>query len=220
MERPASRRPALHLMLVGASEMEHIERARCAPECCGPEQIPKVDDARPTRCPSCCCPARVKGRIVLQGHGMRTRLVVVLAALGGHRRELVECWVRRYRCVKCRAVANVLPRGVLPRYLYSVGAIVVAMLLVTSPPVGKGLSDAGAHERQGMLGFRTWGATSPYRWTSLRRWGEVARKWWPGLALSGVSGLLTGLMTRAGSDDAEAIIKEAINAHVCCGAAP
>lgn len=41
--------------------------------------------------------------------------------------------------------------GVLPRFLYSVAAIVLALLFVADPPLGDGLSDAAAYARQGLF---------------------------------------------------------------------
>ncbi len=44
----------------------------------------------------------------------------------------------------CRAVLTVLPVGGLPRYLYSVPAILGAFLLVAPAPLGEGQTDAEA----------------------------------------------------------------------------
>src|SRR5690606_18656122 len=143
----------------------------------------EVDDVRPARCDRCATPARSGGRITLQGHGIRQREVVVTPAIDGARPVLEECWVRRYRCTACRAVATVLPHGVLPRFLYSALAIVTAFLLTAASPIGEGLSDAEAYDRQGMNPSRRWTKPNIYRWRSLDRWATRISDWWPGIGI-------------------------------------
>ena len=91
------------------------------------EAIPDVDLVRPLRCVRCLCPGKAPGKVYLHGHGKRERSVVVAPALDGDEVELLECWVRRYRCQQCGAVITVLPKGVLPRYLYSAATIVMVV---------------------------------------------------------------------------------------------
>ena len=134
----------LHLVL----GMEHqppmpIEWSDFDPHQWRGEALPDVDLVRPAACPTCLTAAKSGGRVILQGHGKRQREVVVPAVIDEEDEvELLECWVRRYRCTLCRAVVTVLPKGVLPRYLYSAAAMVMAFLLVADRPVGEGLSDA------------------------------------------------------------------------------
>ncbi len=148
---------------------------------------------------------------------MRTRQVVVPPALDG-RPGLVECWCRRYRCTECGAAQTVLPVGVIPRYLYSAFAVVVAFTLIAAPAVGHGLTDALAYKRQGMNRVRRWHRGVDWRWSSLGRWAAQIRTWWPDLPDT-VEGLLIGLRQRAGSTDPPALLAAAAASHVRWGAA-
>ncbi len=183
------------------------------------DERPDVDDVRPVRCRRCRCPARHGARIVVHGHGVRFRLVVVWPTADGERPKLGECWQRRYRCTACLAVMVVLPRGVMPRYLYSAGAIVVAWLLTAEPPVGEGSSDAEAYERQGMYRQTRWTDAQPYRWRSLDRWAALAGAWWPSLADGGLHALLVGLWERSRTGERQEVITAALDAHVWWGSA-
>lgn len=190
-------------------------------ESVAPEAIPDVDDVRPTRCPCCGTPSRRGRRVVLQGHGRRTRLVVVTAAVGDEDDgvQVVECWQRRYRCKACHGVSVILPKGVLPRFLYCVAAIVFGFFLVEDPPVGEGLSQAEAYDRQGMLrdvtsrAFRDPG----YRWRSLQRWAARARQWWTDWTGETLSGLLLLFVERAGGQSRAAAVEVAVDSHVRWG---
>lgn len=191
------------------------------------EQIPAVDDVRPKRCTKCGQPARRGKRVVLHGHGVRTRMVVVapvlllFAAAGGDPAQVLECWERRYRCTDCGAILVVLPDGVMPRYLYSAAAIVAAFFLVARQPVGEGLSQAEAYDRQGMLR----GATSRefgdpgYQWRSLGRWAAGARRWWTGWSGTSISGLLVLLRERSGGKEWSEMVRTAVKTHVRWGCA-
>ena len=143
--------------------------------------------------------------------------MVIPPALVG-RPDLVECWCRRYRCTECKAVTTVLPLGVLPRYLYSAFAIVVAFTLVAAEPVGRGLTDALAYERQGMNRVRSWRRGVDWRWRSIGRWSAQIAAWWPDLP-STVEGLLLALEVRSGSRDPPALLAAAAGSHVRWGAA-
>ena len=143
---------------------------------------------------------------------MRIRGLVVSPALDG-RPVLAECWCRRYRCTACGAVSTVLPVGVMPRYLYSAFAIVVAFTLVTAQPIGRGLTDALAYNRQGMNTARRWHRGVDWRWRSLGRWAGRIQDWWPGLPTT-VDALLAGLIRRAGSTDPPALLSAAAASHV------
>lgn len=142
---------------------------------------------------------------------------MVPPALDG-RPALSECWCRRYRCTACSTVSTVLPVGVLPRYLYSAFAIVVAFTLVAAEPVGSGLTHALAYKRQGMNRVHRWHRGVDWRWRSLERWTAMSTCWWPGLPDT-VEGLLIGLRTRAGSTDPPALLAAAAGSHARWGAA-
>ena len=174
-----------------------------------PEEIPAVDDVQPKRCAKCQQPVRRGKRVVLHGHGVRTRMVVVapvlllVAAVGGDPAQVLECWERRYRCTACGAILVVLPKGVMPRYLYSAAAIVAAFFLVAKQPVGQGLSQAEAYDRQGMLRGATSRAFSDpgYYWPSLKRWAARARcRWtgWSGAGHLGPAGAVAGAFGQRG----------------------
>ena len=181
-----------------------------------PDQLPDVDDVRPGRCDRCRRPARDGKRIVLYGHGVRCRGIVVAPRHEGGP-ALTECWCRRYRCTACGAVHTVLPVGVLPRFLYSVFAIAWAFALVAAPPVGHGRCDADAYDVQGMNPMRGWTKPWPYRWRSLGRWRNRLAGWWP--AWSSVDALVVGLRRRAGTDEAAALLVAAARSHVRWGRA-
>jgi hypothetical protein len=130
--------------------------------------------------------------------------------------EVGECWVRRFRCTECGAVRSVLPRGVLPRFLYSIGAIVSAFFLTARQPVGDELSDADAYERQGM--YRRRGSSEdPFRWRSIGRWSTLSRQWWPERAVHHIANLLVSFLERAGSPERETVLKTAVASHVAWG---
>lgn len=127
--------------------------------------------------------------------------------------QLVECWQRRYRCTSCDAVTVVLPRGILPRFLYSVAAIVVALFLVAAPPVGEGRSQAQAYARQGMFARLATYAEEPYRWRSIDRWLWHAKDWWSGWTGT-LSSLLLLFAERAPSPALADTVRVAITHHV------
>ena len=193
--------------------MQSSEWGRFGPSFWKPESLPEVDDVRPARCSTCGKPARESGRIHLQGHGKRIRSVVVLAALFGDEMQIRGCWVRRYRCCRCGAVLTVLPMGVLARYLYSVAAIVVALLLKAEAPVGQGLGDAEVYRRQGMYRRPPWWPGGRYRWRSLERWARLCAQWWPGRAVSSIGALLVDFVSRARSPALEAVVLAALSGH-------
>ena len=140
-------------------------------------------------------------------------------ALAGARPVLEDCWCRRYRCTACKGVATVLPAGVMPRFLYSALAIVVAFVLVAPKPIGDDLNHADAYDQQGMNPRRDWNIRSAaYRWRSVDRWAAHIAEWWPG-SPDGVESLLVGLYRRAGSTDRRALLAAATASHVRWGAA-
>ena len=197
--------------------MQHIEWEAWAPAHWRPEALPEVDDVRPHCCPRCGGLAKEGGRVFLQGHGCRQRQVVVHPAVEGHGPLVVECWSRRYRCTRCKAVATVLPRGVLPRFLYSVMAMVHAFVLVAKKPLGEGLSHEDAYHIQGMRSLLGWKKPWPYRWRSLDRWRKRIGEWWAGIG--DASELLVELLRRAGSGGLREMLAVAVASHVRWGAA-
>ena len=111
----------------------------------------------------------------------------------------------------------VLPWGVMPRFLYSVAAIVVAFLLVAERPTGEGLSDAEAYRRQGMYAQLSTYAEDPYRWRSLTRWTSLACEWWLSWSGDALSSLLIGFLERAGGRDVDEMVRVAVDGHVQWG---
>lgn len=142
------------------------------------------------------------------------RDVVVLAAEAGARPCLECCWGRRYLCLLCRGTFFVLPPGVLPRFLYSLAAIVSAWIAVARKPVGDGLSDADAYRRQGAFRRLRWLDEETWRWRSLGRWLRHADRWWPSRVENSIEGLLVGFGLGAGTEPGE-VIRRSIAAAGC-----
>lgn len=79
--------------------------------------------------------------------------------------------IRRFVCRACRAVIQVVPRGVIAFRLFSAGAIALAVTLFG---VG-GLSMAAARER--VSPWNRVGETASGSWLALRRWiGAIRRR--------------------------------------------
>jgi len=205
-----------------------------------PGAVPDVRDVRPCRCKSCGVPAIQDGRVILQGHGVRERTVVVFPAVSDllvrigtgvqvgsclqigtsdQRGGCVqECWERRYRCTACRSVEVVLPEGVMPRFLYSAAAIVMAFFFVGEQPVGDGMTDAEAYDRQGMLAdvLPKVELDPCYRWRSLERWARLAQQWWSSWTGS-LRSLLAGFVERSGGQGRIGVLRVAVGSHVRWG---
>ncbi len=113
----------------------------------------------------------------------------------------------------------VMPRGVMPRYLYTAGAIVMAFFLSSAGPVGDGCTDAEAYARQGMYRRTCWNAAEPYRWRSLDRWAALARSWWPSLVGGGLTTLLISFLERSETGGRRGALTAAVGAHVQWGEA-
>lgn len=139
-------------------------------------------------------------------------MVVVAPATSGRPAEVVESWSRRYRCTACGAITVVLPDGVMPRFLYSAAAIVMAWLLVAPAPVGAGLADAAAYDRQGMLKRLRWPGRADYRWRSLGRWARQIVQWWPHRLATTATALVTELVAEVGTED-HAVLGRALASH-------
>lgn len=175
--------------------------------------LPDVDDVRPKACPTCRRPSK-RGIIVdLHGHGVRWRAVVVGPAIAG-RCSIEECWSRRYRCTLCSHTCTVLPVGVMPRYLYSTFAIVIAFVLTAAEPLGNELTDALAYKRQGMNLVRARKPGVDWRWRSIGRWKRRISTWWP---MPDVPSLLAMLARRSTSDDLSGRLEAAARSHVRWG---
>lgn len=106
-----------------------------------------------------------------------------------------------------------MPRGVLPRFLYSVAAIVFALFLVVTPPVGDGHSHAEAYAQQGMFAQLAAYAEEPYRWRSLGRWSAHAAQWWSGWT-GQIDALLVLFTERARSPCRADALLIALTSHV------
>ena len=92
-------------------------------------RAPKVQEARPGRCPRCQCASQPTGASLgMHGHGRRDRQVLGPPEIGlPSTRAVVSC--RRYLCTACGAVVMVVPRGIEPRRHYGRAAICLALAL-------------------------------------------------------------------------------------------
>jgi hypothetical protein len=114
---------------------------------------------------------------VLHGHGLRGRLVRGPLRPDGQPEE-VEIFARRYRCRRCGAVVQVVPRGVLRARLFSASAIALALGLWA-------LRGLPAREvRRRVSPWSAVGSTSAAGWASLRRWVRQAPRLFPGVRAS------------------------------------
>lgn len=122
--------------------------------------------ARPSHCPCCGVAAAPPGEgLRLHGHGGRKRIRLGPEELGGDA-TVGEVDVRRYRCLRCKVVIVVAPRGVLPRLRYGAVAIALALALWSS-----GVSSVAAREEVGA--FAVVGHDARRSWASVRRWGRA-----------------------------------------------
>jgi hypothetical protein len=103
----------------------------------------------------------------LHSHGLRDRQLC-----GPPDVDDTPTWIviacRRYRCVSCRAILTVVPRGVAPRRHYGHAAIALALTLwaISREPV------AVVRRR-----VSAWSITveATTRWPTLERWAAAAR---------------------------------------------
>jgi hypothetical protein len=131
---------------------------------------PSVDEVRPARCPGCTAASRPQGQgIVVQGHGTRERQLWGPSGPGAAP-ELVIVVVRRFRCIRCRAVTTVGPAELLTRRLYSAAAIAYALALFAI----SGL--CSRRVRSLVSPLRIVGPTSAARWLTLSRWCSAIRE--------------------------------------------
>ncbi|MFO1395233.1 MAG: hypothetical protein U1F09_15900 [Steroidobacteraceae bacterium] len=134
------------------------------------ERTPSVEEARPGRCPRCEAASRPAGRALgLWGHGVRERQQRgPLEPFGEPVTVVVQ--VRRYVCRACRAVVQVVPRGVVAWRLFSAAAIGLALTLFG---VG-GCAMSAVRER--VSPWRHVGASAVESWLALRRWIGAIRE--------------------------------------------
>lgn len=186
----------------------------------GPEPI---EIARPYRCATC---GNTRGnRLLFHGHGIRLRHAVLPGRNWSGPARLVLVAVRRFVCTVCGAVPTVLPRGLLPRHLYSLFAIAHALWLAVPSPIGRGLHDEAVYALQGVdrLTAPDRCRTGRRRWRSLARWTASAAKWWPTVAVAGTTWRARGaslLVAFAAAGEAPAaVVRSAVDRHAGRGAA-
>lgn len=134
------------------------------------ERTPSVEEARPGRCPRCEAASRPTGRALgLWGHGVRERQQRgPLEPFGEPVTVVVQ--VRRYLCRACRAVVQVVPRGVLALRLFSAAAVGLALTLFGVRRC------AMAAVRERVSPWRRVGASAGASWLALRRWIRAIRE--------------------------------------------
>lgn len=133
--------------------------------------MPSADAARPSRCGACGEPSRVVGEALgLHGHGLRARQLYELLQAAGPSKTL-EVVLRRYFCVRCSGITMVGPRGVVPRHLYGLGTILVALWMWSMWPL------PARKVRDALRPWRRSGDACIGRWASLERWAQ--RLPWP-----------------------------------------
>lgn len=130
-------------------------------------QPPSVEAARPGMCPRCQRASRPTGSCLgLHGHGFRDREILGPPdSSAAPTKTLVAC--RRYRCLGCRALILVVPRGVAPRRHYGLAAVAMAFTLwavMQQRP-------REVRERICVARGTVWGT----EWPTLRRWARAAR---------------------------------------------
>jgi hypothetical protein len=194
--------------------MDLIETAHTGPD--KPRPPDPIDLVRPCRCGSC---GNIDGtQLAFHGHGVRVRAAVLPGVHWAKPARIVFVATRRFVCTACGATVTVLPRGLLPRCLYSLFAMVHALWLAAPRPVGLGLQDEAVHDQQGV--DRLSGEArrdGRRRWRSLARWTASARQWWPSVALVGET-----WRARAADHAGEApaaVVRSAVDRHAGHGAA-
>ena len=115
------------------------------------------------------------------------------------------------------------PPGVLPRYLFTLGAILVAWFLAMPRPFGDGLGHAEVCDRQGADRPAAEMRSGRPRWRSLARWSRRLEDWWPSRPVLGstwferTGALLVGFL--AGGGDRSEAVARAVRAHAAAGKA-
>jgi hypothetical protein len=183
-------------------------------------EIPDVGDVRPCRCRSCRQVEGVGGRLLFHGHGQRWRLVAVA---GDGEGLLVRAWQRRFLCTRCGATVLVVPIGLLPGFVYTLGAILASWFAAAPAPIGDGLRDEEVYAGHGVDRLAPDMHRATPRWASLERWSRLASSWWPSRPMpvgrwrDQVAALLIGFM--AGKGGRDGAIARAVAAHAAAGAA-
>lgn len=197
--------------LIGAADADPADLLRPDP----------IDIVRPCRCDRC---GNVDGtKLAFHGNGVRLRQAVIPGRHWSKRARIVVVAVRRFECTVCGAAPTVLPRGLLPRHLYSLFAIVHAFWLAVPAPLGQGLRDGEVCAHQGVDRLPDERHRSGQRrWRSLARWAACAGQWWPTVAIAGTTwrrraALLIAAFVPAGEAPA-AVIRSAVDRHAGRGA--
>jgi hypothetical protein len=84
--------------------------------------------------------------------------------------EILQCWVRRYRCQRCFKACSVLPTGVLLGFAYSVASMIAVWTGRARAPIGGGQTHAEVYARQGVDRLRP--RHGRIFWKAPRRWAE------------------------------------------------
>ena len=136
---------------------------------------PSVEQARPGRCVQCGAASHAAGGgLTVQGHGMRARQLRGPLEPGAEPR-LLDLLLRRYLCIACGAVLTVAPKAVLPKRLFTAGAIALALALWAV----EGEPSPVVRERISPL--KSVGHTAARTWLTLRRWTRDARRIFQGV---------------------------------------
>jgi len=163
------------------------------------------------------------GAFNLWSHDIRWRDVVFP---GPERSVVLQTWVRRFLCLRCKVTSSVSPPEVLPRHRYTLPAIVLAWFHAVDEPLGDGLDDPAVYA---LVGVDRPAITSEAhragrrRWRSLRRWLRSAARWWATRPLAGTTWrqraacLLLGFLPGDGGRDGA--IRRALSAHAAGGTA-
>jgi len=126
---------------------------------------PKVDEARPSKCPHCGTAGRPSGDpLGMVGHGTRSRQIRG-PTRPGESPAILVIRARRYRCRGCDRTTTVVPRGVVPRRHYGAPAIALACFLLGV----SGLTVAAVRQRVAP------GITHEPGWAVVRRWLAAVR---------------------------------------------
>lgn len=141
------------------------------------ERLPDVDEVRPQQCLGC-GGRHHEGDCSIQGHGLRSRTVWGPPA---HGEEPVrqELRVRRYRCIVCHCVIQVVPAEVGPYVSFSLPTILAALAhwALEMLPSGKVYAELSpVTEPQGF--------GDPWLWSSPRRWVRRRRHLFPSVEVS------------------------------------
>jgi hypothetical protein len=130
-------------------------------------RMPSPEEVRPACCPVCMAASRESGRLLsVIGHGVRDRQL--RGPAGPDAAPTVEVvLVRRYRCLRCRALITVVPREVEPRRHYTRPAIALALALWGLV----GASAAAVREA-----ISPWRVAMTTGWPTLRRWCRAVER--------------------------------------------